>query len=200
MRYRTMLVTMAMAVAGATPLVAQQPVVYLAGDGSPFGLATATDAEHAAQTMPDLSFDPATVDPESYEKYYYFHRPDTDFATAFADINECDDYARGLRTAASPNIPGYAASLPGAVGGLIGSAAADLIVGSGERRRMRRINMRACMGIKEYRRYGLERERWQAFHFEEGLNAVSEEDRRPQLIRQAMVASGPVPTAKVLPR
>ncbi|APZ97361.1 hypothetical protein BWQ93_01780 [Sphingopyxis sp. QXT-31] len=90
--------------------------------------------------------------------------------------------------------------MAGALGGAIGSAMADAIFGSAERRRIRRINMRNCMGFKGYDRYGMEKERWQAFHFEEGFGRVEDEKRTGYLMKQARVASGPKPKAEVLPK
>ncbi|MGQ2931501.1 MAG: hypothetical protein ACT6Q3_13585, partial [Sphingopyxis sp.] len=90
--------------------------------------------------------------------------------------------------------------LAGALGAVIASPIDDAILGSTERRKIRRLNMRNCMGYKGYDRYGLERERWQAFHFEEGFNRVDDDKRTAYLMKQARVASGPKPTAEVLIR
>src|SRR4051812_30901585 len=46
--------------------------------------------------VPDLAFTPNAGDARDYDKYFYFNRPGTDFATAYADIQECDNFARGL--------------------------------------------------------------------------------------------------------
>jgi hypothetical protein len=46
--------------------------------------------------MPNIAFTPTPDIEENYDKYYVFNRADTDFATAYADLQECDDYARGL--------------------------------------------------------------------------------------------------------
>lgn len=150
----------------------------------------------AAIAMPNLAFTPTPEIEENYDKYYVFNRAGTDFATAYADLQECDGYARGL---SHRNYGGavpypYAGTLGGAIGGAIGSAMADAIYGSAERRRQRRINMRTCMGFKDYRVFGLPKSLWEAFNFEEGNRRVPE-DRRQQLLQiQARVASGPAPT------
>jgi len=152
--------------------------------------------------MPELAFEEQQSDIDSYEKYYYFHRPDTDFATALTDIRECDGHARGLFRGNSSVDMGPAmiqyGVLGGAVGGILGAAIGDAIYGSAEIRRKRRINMRRCMFFKGYGRYGLEKGLWEEFNFEEGNSSVPEEDRQRMLTQQALVASGPQPTAQEL--
>jgi hypothetical protein len=145
--------------------------------------------------MPNLAFTPTPEIEGNYDKYYVFNRADTDFATAYADLQECDGYARGL---SHRNYGGavpypYAGTIGGVIGGAIGSAMADAIYGSAERRRQRRINMQACMGFKEYRVFGLPKSLWQEFNFEEGNRRVPEERRQQLLQIQARVASGPAP-------
>ncbi len=164
-----------------------------AAQPAPAAAAAAIDPESI--TLPDLAFEPDEEDVRNYHKYFYFHRTDTDFATAYSDLQECDGYARGLSYHAGGGaVPyPYAGTIAGAVGGAIGSALADAIWGSAERRRLRRINMRTCMSFKGYRTYGLPKSLWQPFNFEEG-NAHIEEERRQRLLRiQARVASGPQP-------
>ena len=159
----------------------------------------------AAVAMPDTAFEATPADIETYDKYFYFHRDGTDFDTAYNDISECDAVASGINFYAGGDsyMSNYYATqygMAGAVGGAIGSAMADAIFGSAERRRIRRINMRNCMGFKGYDRYGMEKERWQAFHFEEGFGRVKDEKRTGYLMQQARVASGPKPKAEVLPK
>jgi hypothetical protein len=49
------------------------------------------------------------------------------------------------------------------------------------------------MGFKEYRTYGLSKDLWAEFNFDEGNKAV-EDARREELLRmQARAASGPRP-------
>jgi hypothetical protein len=155
----------------------------------------------ASIEVPDLSFQPKPGDEGDYDKYFYFHRDDTDFATAYSDILECDGYARGLAYRAGgtwqPTPYPYAGTMVGAVGGALGNVIADVmseaIFGSAERRKQRRVIMRTCMGFKEYKAYGLPRGLWTKFNFEEGLTKV-EDDRRQHLLQvQAKVASGPTP-------
>ncbi len=168
-----------------------------------------TDAEWMAWvpsadsvSMPELAYEETQENIDNYEKYYYFHRPETDFETAFADIRECDAHARGLfrgnqNVDMGPAMIQYG-MLGGAVGGLLGAAIGDAIYGSAEIRRKRRINMRRCMFFKGYARYGLDEDLWEEFNFEEGNSSVPEEDRQRMLAQQALVASGPQPTAQEL--
>ena len=83
--------------------------------------------------------------------------------------------------------------LGGVLGGAIGSALADAIYGSAEERRKRRVNMRRCMNFKGYARYGLSKDLWNEFNFEEGNRTVPEQERQGMLAQQAKVASGPKP-------
>ena len=72
------------------------------------------------------------------------------------------------------------------------------IFGSAEKRRLRRVNMRRCMGYRGYDRFGLEKDLWQEFNFEEGFSAEGEDKRQAMLAQQAKVASGPRPAGKEL--
>ena len=164
---------------------------------------TFTAAEIEAVPMPELAFDASAVDADDFEKYFYFHRPDTSFEVAYADITECDALTSGLtyyggasQSMLSQQTAMY--GLGGAIGGAIGSVLADAIFGSGERRKQRRINMRNCMFYKGYDRYGLEKDLWQEFHFEEGNSREEAESRAAKLMMQARVASGPTPQQEAL--
>lgn len=150
----------------------------------------------ATVPMPDLAFTATPQIAENFDKYFYFNRADTDFATAYADLRECDAYARGLtfHTPYQDAPYPYAGTFAGAIGGAIGNAVADAIFGSAERRRQRRINMRTCMRFKEYRVFGLPESLWERFNFEEGNRRVPEDERQRLLQMQARVASGPTPT------
>lgn len=163
-----------------------------------------TAAEIEAIAMPNLAYTPTPVIAEDFDKYFFFHREGTDFSAAYADITECDSLASGINFymgADSGAIAGAMANYgvaAGAAGGVIGSLLADAIFGSAERRKIKRINMRNCMFYKGYDRYGLEKELWQKFHFEEGLSRENAKDREAALLKQARVASGPKPQLKVL--
>ena len=167
---------------------------------SPFKLAAVTNKDAADVKMPVLEFSPTPELALNFDKYYYFQRPGTDFATAFADISECDGYATGLSSgvaAAAVPYP-YTGTMAGAVGGAIGNAVAQAILGSAEKRRMRRLNMRRCMNFKGYGRYGLPKELWQTFNFEEGLSGVPAETRLQLLKQQALVAATAQPKGEAL--
>lgn len=163
-----------------------------------------TDEEIAAVPVPETAFDYASVDPDDYEKYFYFHRPDTSFAQAYADILECDSLGSGINIYMGADSSSIASAMTqygvaaGAIGGAIGSVLADAIFGSAERRKMKRINIRNCMYYKGYDRYGLEKDLWQEFHFEEGNSREEASKREAALLMQARVASGPQPTTEVL--
>lgn len=180
---------------GAAMLTFAYPAAAQTTPGpAPAPLPTAIDP--ATIEMPDLNFTPTPEIVANYDKYYVFNRADTDFATAFADLQECDAYARGLAFhLAGGTVPyPYAGTMAGAIGGAIGSAMADAIFGSAERRKQRRMNMRTCMTYKGYRTFGLPKAIWEPFNFEEGLSRVDEQRRQRMLQVQARVASGPQPT------
>lgn len=180
LRYSVHRAGIMLAVLAAWPAIAQNPVE--------------TMPDPATIPLPELAFTPDPEAEANYDKYYYFHRADTDFRTAYADILECDGYARGLTFRVNqPLYYPYAATIGGAIGGAIGNVMADAIYGSAERRRQRRVNMRTCMGFKGYRIYGLPKRLWEPFNFEEGNQLVAENERLRLLQIQARVASGPVP-------
>jgi hypothetical protein len=139
--------------------------------------------EAAAISLPDLSVAPRAAGARDFDKYYYFHRADTDHETALADIRQCDALSRGLTPGTGdPKIVGGAA-----LAGLSGAIA------SGNRRALRRVNMRRCMFFKGYGRYGLDKAVWQRFNFEEGASPLPEAKRTPYLEAQASAASGAKP-------
>ncbi len=194
------LTAVAMVLPGVASAQDAAPAVYLDDSGSPFGKVPEEAGDAAKVTMPKLDFTPSATDPSNYDKYYYFVRADTDFATAYADIVECDGYARGLASGISyTQVPyPYAGTMAGAVGGAIGSAMAMAIFGSAEKRRLRRVNMRQCMNFKGYQRHGLSKDLWQEFHFEEGLSDMPETRRFAYLKQQALVAATAKPESKEL--
>lgn len=164
-----------------------------------------TVVEIEAVPMPELAYKPDPLIAKDFDKYFFFHRDGTDFSQAYADITECDSLASGYNYYSSPNtdaaIAGAMANYgvaAGAIGGAVGSLLADAIFGSAERRRVKRINLRNCMYFKGYDRYGLEKDLWQEFHFEEGLTRENARDREAALLKQARVASGPKPQLEVL--
>ena len=154
--------------------------------------------------VPDLGFTPTEDIERGYDKYFYFHREGTDFQTAYADIRECDQYARGMMASAGNDAATQAMmnqmvaqyGFAGAAGGALGAVMADAIFGSAERRKMRRTNLKRCMGFKEYKTYGLPKDAWSKFNFEEGLSPPSGEERETKLRMQAKIATGPTPNAE----
>jgi len=84
--------------------------------------------------------------------------------------------------------PALRAMIPLGAGGAIGSAMVDMIFGSSIRRQMRRTNLRTCMGYKGYGRYGLSKDLWAVFNFEEGNRIVPEDERQKYLQMQAKAA------------
>jgi len=163
-----------------------------------------TTAEIEAVEMPSLEYKPDPTVAADFDKYFFFHREGTDFSQAYADITECDSLASGINfymgadSAAISSAMSQYGMLAGGIGGAIGGLMADAIFGSAERRRIKRVNLRNCMFYKGYDRYGLEKELWQAFHFEEGLSRENAKDRQAALLKQARVASGPKPQFEVL--
>lgn len=152
--------------------------------------------------LPDLSAPTRAEDAADFDKYFYFYRADTSFEAALADIRECDGYARGLASPygyASAGYP-YAGTVAGLGGELIANALISAIFGPAELRKARRSNMRRCMNYKGYGRYGLNKDVWQQFHFEEGLSKVDEEKRHLMLAKQAKAASLFAPAGKDLGR
>jgi hypothetical protein len=162
-----------------------------------------SEQEIAAVQTPALAFQETPQIAADYDKYFYFHRPDTSFDEAYADITECDALARGARyyVGSGEPYPGYYGvnyGLGGAIGGAIASAMVDAIFGSAERRKMRRTNMRTCMHYKGYDRYGLDRDQWKIFNFEEGNGPEEPDIRARDLLVQARVAAGPKPQHEAL--
>ena len=184
-------------IADSTPLQA-----VLLDSASPFVVEPIKAQEEAAIAMPFLEGPITPEDEANFAKYYYFRRADTDLQTAFADISECDSYARGLTSGLSyQQAPyPYTYSMVGAVGGAVGNALAAAIVGSAQKRQLRRDVMRTCMGFKGYDRHGLPKKIWQYFNFEEGLTSVEDGARREKLMQQALVAAKGPTVGKVLER
>jgi hypothetical protein len=154
----------------------------------------------AGLEMPKLDFGSTPEIEADFDKYFYFHRDGTSFEEAYADIRECDAVASGssIYLGGDPGIMAGQYGIGGAIGGAIGSAIADAIFGSAARRAQRRTSLRNCMGFKQYKRYGLSRDLWTEFNFEEGMGRKREPVRLHAIALQALVASGPEPTTKEL--
>lgn len=154
----------------------------------------------ATVAMPKLDFASTPLIEADFDKYYFFNRANTSFEEALADLRDCDGFARGLSSGyqyqAAP-YP-YTYTMAGAAGGVIANVMIAAIFGSAEKRRLRRVNMRRCMGYRGYARFGLEKDLWQEFNFEEGFSAEGEDKRQAMLAQQAKVAAGPRPAGKEL--
>ena len=158
-----------------------------------------TQEEVNAIAMPDLEFEETDGIRDDYEKYFFFHREETGFDQAYADVTECDalasgiSYYRGVDAGQMGAAMAQYGALAGGIGGVIGGMMADAIFGSAERRKQRRMNLRNCMFYKGYDRYGLEKDLWQEFNFEEGNSREEASKREAALLKQAKIASGPKP-------
>jgi len=158
--------------------------------------------DESSMVVPALDYPADPLIEKDFDKYYYFHRDNTDFRSALADIRDCDNLSRGLASPygyAQAPYP-YTYTMAGALGGAIGNLMVAVIFGSAEKRATRRINMRRCMSFKGYQRYGLPKDIWDKFNFEEGLANLSEEKRQVFLKQQAKIASGDHPKTKALGR
>lgn len=175
-----------------------------AANYAPFAAPPAADP--AAVASVDTNVTTTAEDQGDFDKYFYFHRENTDFASAYADLNECDSYARAVGPSAkydpvsSPvwamqqqmiTQYGMAGAAGGAIGGIIGSLVAAEIAAA-EQRKMRRKTMLTCMGFKEYRAYGVPKKLWVTFNSEG--RSLQEEWRVQYLQMQAKLASGSKPS------
>lgn len=182
---------------GLTVSLFAAPVVAQAQD-APDPMTVVPDP--ASVVMPELAFTATPDDEGTYGKYYYFHRGATSFTDALSDLRECDGFASGLTaTYRYQEAPyPYSGTMAGAAGGIIANAMMAAIFMPAEKRRVRRVNMRRCMGYKGYDRFGLSKDLWQKFNFEEGFSGEAEDRRQAMIAQQAKVASGPAPSGKVL--
>lgn len=181
----------------AAAAVCAQPVLAAPPSTQPLPV-----PDPAKLALPDLALGTSPKDEGDFDKYYYFHRADTSFEEALTDLRECDAYARGLASPYGYQSAGYpyAGTLAGVGGELIANALISAIFGSAELRKARRSNMRRCMNYKGYGRYGLNKDVWQQFNFEEGFDKVEEDKRQLMLAKQAKAASVVAPAGKDLGR
>ncbi|MBX9859628.1 MAG: hypothetical protein K2Y20_08580 [Sphingomonas sp.] len=147
---------------------------------------TITDPEKIP--LPTLSFTETPADVGDYDKYFYFARANTDFATAFADIKDCDDLAR------NPSGKWKSAGAGGILGALLDSAMNE----GPAARATRRVSMRRCMFYKGYSRFGLPRALWVRFNFEEAMVKKGEQERDAYMRLQARAAAAGIPATKEL--
>jgi hypothetical protein len=167
----------------------------------------------ATVTTPSLDFTEDAAAAKEYDKYFYFWRAETDFAHAYADVTECDAFARGmafnLGNGSDSNVYYIPTNLAEAVGAPLGAALGaalakpmnrlmDRAMAAPKRRTAHRANLRVCMGYKGYHRYGLPKALWAQFNFDEAINPVDDATRQTMLLQQARIASGPQPTKSEL--
>ena len=150
----------------------------------------------ASITVPDLSNSSDPLVLENGWKYFFFHRRDTSFAEAYADISDC---YRFLQPAGWANV-----KLPRFVPwddraavtfdrsrthnyGLVGELMAAMVEGTLVRRD-RQSKMRLCMEPRGYTRYGVAEEIWE--------NVIAKPPEEAIAI-QAKLASGPLWNGKV---
>jgi hypothetical protein len=158
------------------------------------------DAPIAAESIdvPDLRFTPTPGDESKYSKNFYVHKPGVDFATALADLAECEQI--GAVTASPferiPDFYPYGPEAPDPNGrrpdsikpfrGLLPMLADGLVS-----KNILYANRRECARFKGYSLYGLPDAIWEAI-----------EARGPeQALRiRAKIASGPTPVAPAIDR
>jgi hypothetical protein len=146
-----------------------------------------TTADPATIAIPALDRAISAADRADFDKYFYFHRDGTDFSAALADIRYCDGLASGLT-------PGTGNPAPGGMAIAVVAGA----IASGNRRALRRVNLRRCMFFKGYQRFGVAKAVWVQFNFEEGTKPLAESERMPFLLQQAKIASGARPAGEAL--
>jgi hypothetical protein len=146
-----------------------------------------TTADPATIATPVLDGAITAANRADFDKYFYFHRDGTDFPTALADIRYCDGLASGLTPGTGNPVMGGLA-----LAGVSGAIA------SGNRRALRRVNLRRCMFFKGYQRFGVPKAVWAQFNFEEGSKPLAESERMPFLLQQAKIASGSRPAGEAL--
>lgn len=152
------------------------------------------EPDPANLSMPQISFTETPETVKDYDKYFYFHREDTGFSEALADLRECDERARRIwRGKPTRRIvvdyPRY---------GLAVDFLMEEVLGPAQDRLFRRANLRRCMFYKGYARYGLPKEQWEGFNLEGNVKASEERSHQMSLARQALVASGPRPAQQAL--
>lgn len=164
-------------------------------------------ADPAAVAVPNMAFAETPKIRSKYDQFFYFHRTETSFAEAYADIRECDRLARRPleRSNKWPDPVTVYGPNQYTLGGVVGGALGNLLVGElaiaartrAERKRLRRVNMRLCMAYKGYQRFGTSEPIWREIDFEGDRNP-SLARRHALFARQAVLASGPRPLSEAL--
>ena len=151
----------------------------------------------ATVTVPDLSGSGDAAEYENGWKYFFYQRPDTSFAEAYADIADCYRFLApaGWANVAIPRFVPWVERVPGeraATGyfehsGLVGLAIGSMFEGT-LTRRDRQAKMRRCMEPRGYTRYGVAEEIWEN---------VADMPPEQGIAVQAKIASGPTWGGKV---
>ena len=165
---------------------------------------TAFASDSADTPLPD----PATIeapdvtpstDPKIREegyKFYYFHRPDVPFETAYRDLSECRAH---LVSGGLVAVPGFipwgekdrreipqATPAFGIVGGVMAAIILPKLIRGQQSNKMRR-----CMGTRGYERYAIPESTW---------DKLNKGDEQQLILMQAKLASGPKPADEVVTR
>ena len=163
--------------------------------------------------MPALVFEESERTAADYNQFFYFHRADTTFATALADLRACDGFSRdlsregnssfahiveGARRGGRAGGGALGAPLGGALGGAIGRSIAQGPAEREELRKKYRINIRRCMFLSGYARYGLTERLWKDLAFDIADDDLTEEERQRSLLAQARAASAGLPVGAML--
>jgi len=165
------------------------------------GAAAVATVDVAKIKLPNLSFTANARIAAGYDRFFYFHREGVDFATAYADLAECDALASApIRR--SNDAGRYSAGDFWGMSTLGGPLWHSLQVTSrtrAERVRLHSVNMRNCMRFKGYRRYGLPEAIWKQFN----LDANDIRSSTPAKLveyrqKRAKLASGPLPLAEAI--
>lgn len=150
--------------------------------------------------IPDLNFASTSGDSGDYDEYYYFYKHGVSYAQAFADLDQCRLLSLETQLAGVP--PKFVPlgsdkiadrsrtdlSRAWTMYGIAGGITVELIVRSAEDDNTRE-NDKRCMAYKGYARYGTTSDIWHE------INAGSDS---ADIARQALIASGPKPSAKAI--
>lgn len=156
-----------------------------------------TAPDPATVTVPAITGDTdAAVISEGW-KFFYFHRANTAYAEAYADIAECYrfmpvPYANGLLPMFVPweSDTGARIIKPPVIGpyGIVGDIIGGMVAGPLERR-ARQSRLRRCLEPRGYSRYPAPKDTWEKIIDNYSASSIAV---------QAKLASGPLPQAAAL--
>jgi hypothetical protein len=135
--------------------------------GSPLNAGTPPDPAIVEVPAITEGRDPKVI--EDGWKWFYFHRANTSYAQAYADIEDCYRFLP-VPNAGGVSFPGFApwraradskTVRPPPIGpyGLVGDIIGSIVAGPIERR-ARQSRMRRCMEPKGYQRYPMSEDNW----------------------------------------